>query len=73
MTQQGIVKFFNPDRGFGFITPADGGGDIFVHVTALKATGLDELREGDKVSFDTEASKRQPNKGPVAVNVRVIQ
>jgi CspA family cold shock protein len=46
----GAVKFFNNDKGFGFITPENGGADVFVHVSALQQGG--SLREGDKVSFE---------------------
>jgi len=59
----GTVKFFNETKGFGFITPDDGGRDIFVHVSGLS----DDIREGDKVTFDTEEGK----KGLNAVNVTV--
>ncbi|MBO9126788.1 MULTISPECIES: cold-shock protein [unclassified Rhizobium] len=47
---EGTVKFFNEDKGFGFITPENGGTDVFVHITALPRGA--SLREGDKVSFD---------------------
>ena len=57
----GIVKFFNTEKGFGFITPDEGGKDLFVHKTGTR----DDLREGDKVAFDVEQSP----KGPNAVNV----
>lgn len=70
--QTGTVKFFNPDRGFGFITPANGGDDVFVHISAIKASGLDELYEGSKVEFDTKPSDRKPNKGPVACDITVL-
>ena len=60
----GTVKFFNNSKGFGFITPDDGGKDVFVHQTAL----TDEIAEGDKVSYDVEESE----KGPNAVNVKVV-
>jgi len=50
----GIVKFFNTDRGYGFITNEAGGPDAFVHVTAVEAAGMGTLREGDKVSYDLE-------------------
>jgi len=60
----GTVKFFNETKGFGFITPDDGGRDIFVHVSGL----TDEVREGDKVNYDTEEGK----KGLNAVNVTVV-
>ncbi|MES2479104.1 MAG: cold-shock protein [Chitinophagaceae bacterium] len=62
--QEGTVKFFNETKGFGFITPAAGGQDIFVHVSGL----FDEIRENDKVSFEVQNGK----KGLNAVNVKVI-
>lgn len=62
--QEGTVKFFNPTKGFGFITPSNGGDDIFVHISGL----YDEIRENDKVTFDVENGK----KGLNAVNVKVI-
>jgi CspA family cold shock protein len=64
---RGTVKFFNSDKGFGFITPENGGSDIFVHVSALQSSGLNSLREGQKVSFDTEPDTR--GKGPKAINI----
>lgn len=73
---KGTVKFFNANKGYGFITPegaGEGDKDIFVHATALERTGIDELREGDKVEFETEPSKKQPEKGPVAVNVKILE
>lgn len=57
----GTVKFFNTEKGFGFITPAEGGRDIFVHKNGTQQP----IFEGDKVSFDTEQSP----KGPNAINV----
>ncbi len=63
----GTVKFFNRDKGFGFIVPESGGSDIFVHISAVQASGLQGLDEGQKVSFDTEPDKR--GKGPKAVNL----
>jgi CspA family cold shock protein len=59
----GIVKFFNNTKGFGFITPDEGGKDVFVHQTGL----TEEIREGDKVSFDVQDGQ----KGLNAVNVKV--
>ncbi|MDV6332696.1 cold-shock protein [Asticcacaulis sp. 201] len=47
----GTVKWFNASKGFGFIQPDDGGGDVFVHVTALEKAGMRSLNEGDKLSF----------------------
>jgi len=61
--QEGTIKFFNQTKGFGFITPAGGGDDIFVHVSGL----INELRENDSVTFDVENGK----KGVNAVNVRI--
>ena len=69
MSQSGIVKFFNADKGYGFIKPDDGGPDIFVHITAVQASGLAALSENQKVSFDTEPDRR--GKGPKAVNLNV--
>jgi CspA family cold shock protein len=69
MSQQGIVKFFNADKGYGFIKPDDGGRDIFVHVTAVEQAGLRGLDEGQRITFDVEPDKK--GKGPKAVNLNV--
>ena len=61
------MKFFNFDKGYGFIKPDDGGPDVFVHVSALQASGIDSLNEGQRVSFDVEPDKK--GKGPKAVNL----
>jgi CspA family cold shock protein len=64
----GTVKFFNTTKGFGFIQPDDGGPDVFIHVSELERSDLRELREGQKITFE---SKMDPKKGkPNAVNVR---
>jgi cold shock protein len=68
MRQNGTVKFFNQTKGFGFITPDEGGKDVFVHVTAVERSGIGSLDEGMRVSFDTEPDKR--GKGPKAVNLQ---
>lgn len=68
MRQTGTVKFFNQTKGYGFITPDQGGKDVFVHVTAVERSGLGSLDEGMRVSFDTEPDKR--GKGPKAVNLQ---
>ena len=65
----GTVKFFNQSKGFGFITPDEGGADVFVHITAVQASGLPGLDDGQKVSFETEPDKR--GKGPKAVNLQL--
>jgi CspA family cold shock protein len=54
----GTVKFYNTQKGFGFIQPDDGGKDVFVHATALERAGIHTLVEGQKVSFDTEVDSR---------------
>ncbi len=54
----GIVKFFNKEKGFGFITPKDGGKDVFVHVSTVQRAGLPHLNEGMKLSFATEKDPR---------------
>ncbi len=56
----GTVKWFNPDKGFGFIQPEDGGKDVFVHITAVQAAGLQSLNENQKVTYEvvTERGKQ---------------
>ena len=60
----GTVKFYNDQQGFGFIAPADGGKDVFVHATALERAGMRGLSEGQKVLFDTQEDRRS---GKIAV------
>jgi len=64
---EGIVKWFNESKGFGFIEK-DGGGDVFVHYSAIQAGGFKTLSEGQRVSFDVTQGK----KGPAAENVKVL-
>ena len=52
MAQTGTVKFFNGERGYGFIKPDDGGRDVFVHITAVQKAGLTDLKDNQKVSYD---------------------
>ncbi|MCP4934872.1 MAG: cold-shock protein [bacterium] len=56
--ETGTVKFYNDQKGYGFIAPDNGEKDVFVHATALERAGLSGLNEGDKVSFDTEVDSR---------------
>jgi CspA family cold shock protein len=63
----GTVKWFNESKGFGFITPADGGKDVFVHFSAIASEGFRTLAEGQQVSFDVEDGP----KGPQAVKVQL--
>ena len=53
----GTVKWFNSTKGYGFIEPEDGDADVFVHITAVQASGMDGLEEGQKLSFDLEEAK----------------
>ena len=69
MAMTGTVKFFNGERGYGFIKPDDGGRDVFVHITAVEQAGLKNLNEGQRISFDVEPDKK--GKGPKAVNLVV--
>lgn len=63
----GTVKWFNEEKGFGFITPDNGGSDVFVHFRAIQSDGFKTLAEGQQVAFDIE----QGQKGPQAANVIV--
>ncbi len=64
----GTVKWFNPEKGFGFITQDDGNGDVFVHFSAIQGNGFKTLDEGQKVTFDVEQDPKNPSKSR-AVNV----
>ena len=66
----GTVKFFNTTKGYGFISPDNGEKDAFVHISAVQASGLTGLEDGQKVTFETEPDKR--GKGPKAVNLSVV-
>ena len=65
---QGTVKFFNDAKGFGFITPDDGSKELFVHFSAIQASGFKTLKENDKVQYEVEQSP----KGPRAGNIKLI-
>ncbi|MFN0190772.1 MAG: cold-shock protein [Aestuariivirga sp.] len=70
MRQNGTVKFFNQAKGYGFISPEDGGKDVFVHITAVQKSGIPELGENMKISFEVQADKR--GRGPQAVELQLI-
>jgi CspA family cold shock protein len=59
----GTVKFFNTQKGFGFIQPSDGSKDVFVHISAVQKAGMDTLNEGQKVSFDVVTERGKPAAG----------
>jgi CspA family cold shock protein len=66
----GTVKWFNGTKGYGFIEPEQGGADVFVHISAVERSGLSDLREGQKVSYDLE---NDPRKGKVsATNLKAL-
>jgi len=56
----GTVKWFNAQKGFGFIEPSDGGKDVFVHVTAVQQAGMQTLTEGQQISFEVEMERGKP-------------
>jgi CspA family cold shock protein len=65
---QGTVKWFNPDKGFGFIAPDDGSADVFVHFSAIQSSGYRTLEENQKVEYNVT----QGPKGPQAAEVRIV-
>jgi CspA family cold shock protein len=64
----GTVKWFNPTKGFGFITPTGGGSDVFVHISAVQTAGLQGLNDGQQVSFDVIAERGKQ----AAANIKLI-
>lgn len=69
MRRSGTVKFFNQSKGFGFITPDEGGADVFVHISAVQQSGMDLIDQGMRISFETEPDRK--GKGPKAVNLQL--
>ena len=65
---RGTVKWFNSQKGFGFIQPDDGGKDVFVHISAVERAGMNNLNEGQKVSFDVVAERGKS----AAANLRTV-
>lgn len=64
----GTVKWFNTQKGYGFVQPDDGGADIFIHITAVEKAGLRSLNEGQKVSFDVQVDEKRGKSN--AVNIQ---
>jgi len=65
---KGTVKWFNPTKGYGFITPEDGSADVFVHISAVKDAGIRELNEGQKISYEITQNKGKTS----ATNLQLI-
>ena len=70
MRQNGTVKFFNQAKGYGFIAPDGGGKDVFVHITAVQRSGIPQLDEGTKISFEIQPDTR--GRGPQAVDLQLV-
>jgi CspA family cold shock protein len=66
----GTVKWFNPDKGFGFIAPDEGGNDAFVHISAVQRSGINDLREGQKVEYELVQDRRSGKLS--AENLRIV-
>ena len=71
MAKTGTVKWFNSQKGYGFIAPDDGSKDVFVHISAVERSGMGDLREGQKVSFDEETDSKSGKSS--AVNLKAAQ
>lgn len=66
---QGTVKWFNNQKGYGFVQPDEGGADVFVHISAVQKAGMQTLREGQKISYETEKGR---NGKVAAVNLKSL-
>ena len=69
---RGTVKWFSQEKGYGFITPDEGGEDIFVHYTGISGSGFRTLEEGDRVSYEPTRSRKDERKGEQAEKVRKV-
>jgi cold shock protein len=65
----GTVKWFNPTKGYGFIQPEEGGPDVFVHISAVQQAGLQQLNDGQRISFDVEPDRRGKTS---AINLKAV-
>ena len=68
MKETGTVKWFSPDKGYGFIAPEDGSKDVFIHISALNAVGLESLDDNQKIEFDIEEKQGKTS----AININLI-
>lgn len=64
----GIVKWFNPTKGYGFVAPEQGGNDVFIHITALEKAGLSTLNEGQRISYELASNKGKTS----AENIKLL-
>lgn len=70
MRHNGTLKFFNSDKGYGFISPEDGEKDVFVHISAVQRSGIPELEEGSRLSYEVQPDPR--GRGPQAIELQLL-